>query len=89
MSKTIDSYIFRPPHMKMRAEEFGGIAQAQGALYILNISEFNTLLSFDEYMSKELAQQKIGNEMLESFLIAGLFLEISQDDAQNTIKERG
>ncbi len=88
MVRDNSTYIFRNPYIKIRREKFGGIAQAKGKPYMLGNVEFEALFKFESYMPGKDAEKKLGIDLLKSFLTVGFLLEINQEDAKRTIKER-
>lgn len=80
-----DVYIFRHPFLKVRKEVFGGLAQADGGLYMLGHNEFDALVHFQGYINLLEAKNKLGHILLKNFLKAGFLLKINQKDANNAL----
>lgn len=86
MSNTSNTIIFRHPDIKMRIEAFGGLARANGELYMLGHDEFFGLSVFCGYASRKEVEKKLDKVLVDKFLAAGLFLEINQEEADKVLR---
>lgn len=88
MLKKSSTLIFSHPNLRLREESFGGLAQADSGIYMLNHDEFDALSKFAKgYSTRKEIERNIGN-LIKEFLDKGLLLEIDQKIVNNIIKRK-
>lgn len=80
-----DYYVFRHPHITIRSESFGGLAQVEGNIYVLASSQFKFLSNFEEYAKLDEVRDVVGEETLQIFLETKLLVKIPRREAENIL----
>lgn len=88
MPEKSSTVIFSHPNLRLRKESFGGLAQANSGIYMLNHDEFDALSkSAKGYSTRKEVERNIGN-LVKEFLDKGLLLEIDQKIADDIIRRK-